>query len=138
MAQMDTGSVDLVFADPPFNLGKLYGPHFSDAMAEEEYVRWSREWIRRGARLLSPGGAFFLYNIPRWNTLNGAYMTELGLSFRHWIAIDIKFGLPIQGRPQVARAWGPSLVGGHQHQQGCSTARAGPGRVLAASRSAAC
>jgi len=98
MPQMDDSTVDLIFADPPFNLGKLYGAHFSDEMAEEEYVRWSRNWIREGARLLSPGGAFFLYNIPRWNILNGAYLTELGLVFRHWIAIDIKFGLPIQGR----------------------------------------
>ncbi|MDR0848263.1 MAG: site-specific DNA-methyltransferase [Propionibacteriaceae bacterium] len=98
MKSMDDDSVDLIFADPPFNLGKIYGSHYDDSRAEEDYVAWSREWIHEGARLLSPGGAFFLYNIPRWNILNGAYMTEIGLTFRHWIAIDIKFGLPIPGR----------------------------------------
>jgi len=98
MASMDDGSVDLVFADPPFNLGKMYGSHYNDERAEAEYLAWSREWIEEGARLLSPGGAFFLYNIPKWNILNGALMSEIGLTFRHWIAIDIKFGMPIAGR----------------------------------------
>ena len=30
MSQMEPGSVDLIFADPPFNLGKLYGDHYDD------------------------------------------------------------------------------------------------------------
>jgi site-specific DNA-methyltransferase (adenine-specific) len=67
-------------------------------MAEAEYLSWSRAWIKEGLRLLSPGGAFFLYNIPRWNIPNGAYMQSLGMNFRHWITIDIKFGLPISGK----------------------------------------
>jgi site-specific DNA-methyltransferase (adenine-specific) len=98
MRGMPSGSTELIFADPPFNLGKLYGDHFSDAMAEAEYLSWSRAWIKEGLRLLSPGGAFFLYNIPRWNIPNGAYMQSLGMNFRHWITIDIKFGLPISGK----------------------------------------
>jgi site-specific DNA-methyltransferase (adenine-specific) len=98
MRSIETGSIDLIFADPPFNLKKIYGEHFKDDMASAEYVEWSRGWIKEGLRLLSPGGAFFLYNIPKWNILNAAYMTELGMDFRHWIAIDIKFGLPIQGK----------------------------------------
>lgn len=98
MRQLDSGSVDLIFADPPFNLGKLYGAHYNDAVAESRYKEWTEEWIKEGARLLSPGSAFFLYNIPKWNMHNGAYMQSIGLDFRHWITIDIKFGLPIQGK----------------------------------------
>lgn len=98
MRTVESGSIDLIFADPPFNLGKIYGKHYDDAMAEIDYLNWSQAWIKEGLRLLSPGGAFFLYNIPRWNISNAAYMTSLGMNFRHWIAIDIKFGLPIQGK----------------------------------------
>lgn len=98
MSQMEPGSVDLIFADPPFNLGKLYGDHYNDATSEAEYLRWSKEWIEAGCDLLSPGGAFFLYNIPKWNIPNGQVFNNLGMMFRHWIAIDIKFGLPIQGK----------------------------------------
>lgn len=98
MRGMPSGSVDLLFADPPFNLGKLYGKHFTDAMAEAEYTSWSQSWIKEGVRLLGPGGAFFLYNIPKWNMRNGAYLQDLGMDFRHWITIDIKLSLPIQGK----------------------------------------
>ncbi|MBB4853391.1 site-specific DNA-methyltransferase (adenine-specific) [Mycobacteroides chelonae] len=98
MRTLDDGSIDLIFADPPFNLGKLYGKHYDDSIAEAKYLAWSEAWIKEGARLLSKGGAFFLYNIPKWNLHNGAYMRQLGLDFRHWITIDIKFGLPISGK----------------------------------------
>ena len=98
MRSLDSEGVDLIFADPPFNLGKLYGSHYKDTMAEAQYVDWSQAWIKEGLRLLRPGGAFFLYNIPKWNIINGAYMQQLGMNFRHWITIDIKFGLPIQGK----------------------------------------
>jgi site-specific DNA-methyltransferase (adenine-specific) len=91
-------SVDTVFADPPFNLGKLYGKRVNDKLAEAEYVDWGREWIRESIRVLKPGGALFLYNLPKWNVLFGAYLTALGMDFRHWVAISIKFGLPIPGR----------------------------------------
>jgi len=98
LKELPAESVDLVFADPPFNLGKLYGDHYDDGKAEVEYLQWSKEWIAGCCALLKPGGAFFLYNIPKWNIHNGGTLNSLGMTFRHWITIDIKFGLPIQGR----------------------------------------
>lgn len=92
------GVVDTLFADPPFNLGKEYGGRSNDARSEAEYIEWCRSWIVEGTRSLKPGGAFFLYNIPKWNVVLAPILTESGLTFRHWIAINIKFGLPIPGR----------------------------------------
>lgn len=90
--------VDTVFADPPFNLKKIYGDNSNDNMHPDEYIAWCRDWIFEAARTLKPGGAFFLYNIPKWNVKLAGFLEEAGLDFRHWIAINIKFGLPIQGR----------------------------------------
>lgn len=98
LPEIDSETVDLVFADPPFNLGKDYGRGISDALKDKEYLEWSRQWITECSRILAPGGAFFLYNIPKWNVSNAQFMMELGLMFRHWITVDIKFGLPIQGK----------------------------------------
>ena len=95
---MKSESVDTVFADPPFNLGKAYGSRVNDNLLDSEYVEWGREWIRECVRTLKPGGAFFLYNLPKWNVIFGSYLVELGMDFRHWIAISIEFGLPIPGR----------------------------------------
>jgi len=91
-------SIDTVFADPPFNLGKRYGARVNDELGKAEYVEWGQEWIRECVRGLKPGGAFFLYNLPKWNVVFGSYLTELGMDFRHWIALSIKSGLPISGR----------------------------------------
>lgn len=91
-------SVDTVFADPPFNLGKVYGPRVDDGITEAEYVAWGQEWIAECVRTLKPGGSFFLYNLPKWNVVFGAYLMTLGMDFRHWIAISMKASLPIAGR----------------------------------------
>ncbi|WP_223806191.1 site-specific DNA-methyltransferase [Marichromatium sp. AB32] len=91
--------VDTIFADPPFNLKKEYGKNSNDNLPPDEYISWCKSWIKEAARTLKPGGAFFLYNIPKWNVILGAYMAEeLGLEFRHWIAVDLKVGLPIRNR----------------------------------------
>jgi len=92
------GVVDTVFADPPFNLGKQYGKNTDDLKPDSEYVAWCRAWVGECVRTLKPGGALFLYNLPKWNVLLGAYLIELGMEFRHWIAIEISMSLPIPGR----------------------------------------
>jgi site-specific DNA-methyltransferase (adenine-specific) len=92
------GVVDTVFADPPFNLGKEYGQNCDDLKPDEEYLKWCKEWVSECVRIIKPGGAFFLYNLPRWNVLLGAHLASLGMEFRHWIAIEISACLPIPGR----------------------------------------
>lgn len=91
-------SIDTVFADPPFNLDKKYGKRVNDNLKDTEYLKWLKAWIRECERILRPGGSFFIYNLPKWNILLGPYLMELGLTFRHWIAVDIKMSMPIRGR----------------------------------------
>lgn len=86
--------IDTVFADPPFNLNKQYGARTQDNRPEAEYLKWCYRWIDECIRLLKPGGALFLYNLPRWNIMFGAYLINKGLEFRHDIAIEMKNGLP--------------------------------------------
>lgn len=89
---------DTVFADPPFNLGKTYGKNTNDMLSEEKYVEWSKTWLLECIRVLKPGGSLFLYNLPKWNIILGAFLMQQGLMFRHWIAIEISACLPIQGK----------------------------------------
>jgi len=90
--------IDTVFADPPFNLGKKYGRNTDDLRKDKDYLSWSREWLTQCVRVLKPGGALFLYNLPRWNILLGHHLFESGMQFRHWIALEISACLPIPGR----------------------------------------
>ncbi|MGD1053407.1 MAG: site-specific DNA-methyltransferase [Candidatus Dormibacteria bacterium] len=98
MAALDGQSVDLWFADPPFNLAKDYGDGVTDQMGTEEYLAWMRAWLLEGVRLLKPGGSLFVFHLPRWNVEAGHTLNQAGLLFRHWIAIDITYSLPISGR----------------------------------------
>ncbi len=93
-----TESIDTVFADPPFNLNKKYGEKSKDNLPEQEYIEWCRAWLDECIRILRPGGSLFVYNLPRWNIILGAYLMEKGLMFRHDITVEVKSTLPIQGR----------------------------------------
>jgi site-specific DNA-methyltransferase (adenine-specific) len=97
MKSMESETVDLAFADPPFNLGKEYTSNIDDSRDEDDYLRWCEEWLLEMVRLLQPGGALFLWNLPKWNLPLGALLRQ-HLTFRNWITVDIKYSLPIQQR----------------------------------------
>lgn len=91
-------SINTIFADPPFNIGKEYGESVNDRRAEHEYLEWCQVWIDECIRVLKQGGSFFLYNIPKWNIRLANFLLDKGMPFRDWIVVDIKLGLPIPGR----------------------------------------
>lgn len=94
---LEPESIDLAFADPPFNLGKDYSSKINDAKAADEYLTWCEAWLDGMIRALKPGGALFLWNLPKWNLPLGGYLSRY-LTFRHWVSVDIKYSLPISGR----------------------------------------
>ena len=46
MNELPAGSIDLVFADPPFNLKKLYPSNIDDNLKSERYIHWCQQWIQ--------------------------------------------------------------------------------------------
>jgi len=88
-------SIDCVFADPPFNLGKVYGcGEVNDALGTDEYLQWSQAWLKECIRVLKPGAALFVYIIPRWGYHFASYLEAQGMLFRHWIAVSMKGTFP--------------------------------------------
>ena len=71
---LHAGSVHAFFADPPFNLNKDYGRNGHDNRPADEYLDWSKQWISEAVRVLAPGGALFLYNLPRWLIEFGGFL----------------------------------------------------------------
>lgn len=97
MRTVESDAVDLIFADPPFNLKKLYPSGIDDNLKEQQYIAWCEEWLAECVRILKPGGSLFLWNLPKWHTTFSGCLNTM-LTFRHWIAVDIKYSLPIPGR----------------------------------------
>jgi site-specific DNA-methyltransferase (adenine-specific) len=82
-------SIDCVFADPPFNLGKDYKNGFRDNLSKKEYYSWCFKWLNECYRILKPGGALFVYAIPSIALNFGAFLNDI-MTFRHWIALSMK------------------------------------------------
>jgi site-specific DNA-methyltransferase (adenine-specific) len=95
LATIRDASIHAVFADPPFNLGKVYGNgQVNDALARRDYLKWSVTWLDECVRVLRPGGALFVYIIPQWGYHFAAHLDEVGMLFRHWIALSMKGTFP--------------------------------------------
>ena len=92
MQQLAPGSVDLVFADPPFNIGYKYDV-YEDRMATEDYLKWSSEWMQAAYRALKDDGTF-------WLAIGDDFAAELkiealkaGFHCRSWVIWYYTFGV---------------------------------------------
>jgi len=98
MARLPAASIDLVFADPPYNLqlnGELHRPDNSrvDGVGEAwdkfagfaDYDRFTREWLGACRRLLKPAGALWVIGTYHNIFRIGALVQDLGF----WILNDV-------------------------------------------------
>jgi site-specific DNA-methyltransferase (adenine-specific) len=87
------GSVQLAFADPPFNIGYGYDV-YDDRKSCDDYLDWSRLWMAQVRRVLAPDGAF-------WLAIGDEYVAELkviahrdlGFHLRSWVVWYYTFGV---------------------------------------------
>jgi len=86
MRKIPDNSVDVTFADPPFNLKKKYNSYY-DKYDIDEYLSWCKEWLGEMVRITKLTGTIFVHNIPKWLIYFGSYLNKIAI-FRHWIAWD--------------------------------------------------
>lgn len=84
--EIPDNSVDMTFADPPFNLNKKY-TNYKDTLEFQQYLDWCRKWIYEMVRVTKPTGSIFLHNIPKWLTYYASFLNEIAY-FKHWISWD--------------------------------------------------
>jgi site-specific DNA-methyltransferase (adenine-specific) len=91
--ELSPASIDLAFADPPFNIGYDYDV-YQDKQDPEGYLNWSRQWMDAVCRVLKPTGTF-------WIAIGDEFAAEikvisqkdLGLTCRSWIVWYYTFGV---------------------------------------------
>jgi DNA modification methylase len=85
MQKLQPASVDLVIADPPYNLGKNYGNNH-DAKEFEEYLVFSRRWLTEARRVLTPTGTIYVFMGFRFiSYIYDILDRELKMFFTNWI-----------------------------------------------------
>lgn len=57
MSSFESGSFDLIFADPPYNIKKAEWDSFA---SQKQYVEWSMSWIKEAHRVLSKQGSLYI------------------------------------------------------------------------------
>jgi adenine-specific DNA-methyltransferase len=60
-SKIQNESIDLVFADPPYNIGKDFDG-FKDKINETDFLVWTYKWIDEVYRVLKKDGSFYLMN----------------------------------------------------------------------------
>ena len=92
---------DLIFADPPFNIGYKYDK-YNDDVAHEKYVGWTKEWMAACKKVLKPTGSFYIAIGDDYAANVKLTGEELGLVMRNWIIWHYTFGQ--QTKNKFARA----------------------------------
>lgn len=57
LKSLKSESIDLIFADPPYNIKKADWDNFE---SQEEYIKWSMIWIEQASRVLKPNGSLYV------------------------------------------------------------------------------
>ena len=87
-------SVDLVVADPPYNIGFDYGEgEYKDNLKPDEYRDWSVEWMDESYRVLKPNGTMWIVIGDEWVADLRVKARELGFHLRSWIIWYYTFGV---------------------------------------------
>jgi len=60
LAILPDGSIDLIFADPPYNIGKNFNGHKDKWATDDDYLNWCYKWLDLCVRKLKPNGSFYV------------------------------------------------------------------------------
>ncbi|WP_308149657.1 site-specific DNA-methyltransferase [Spiroplasma sp. AdecLV25b] len=80
--RVENNSVDLIIADPPYNILKIEWDNFN---SEKEYMEFMISWLEKSYQKLKDTGTFYLFN----NAYNSAklipILERIGFNFIDWI-----------------------------------------------------
>jgi DNA modification methylase len=94
LAAMPRGSVNLVVADPPYNIGIDYGDgERADRLPDAAYIEWLREWIMAAVQTLADDGAMWVICGQEYAGDHQIAMRDAGLHWRNTVTWVETFGV---------------------------------------------
>lgn len=83
--ELRSSSIDLIIADPPYNLGKDYGNN-QDLKECTEYLTFSRKWLSEAHRVLKNTGTIYVFMGVRFiSYIYDIIDSESSMLFNSWI-----------------------------------------------------
>ncbi len=88
---------DLIFADPPFNIGYKYDK-YHDKKERNNYIAWTKDWMTICKKVLKPTGSFYVAIGDDYAANIRIIADELGLFTRNWIIWHYSFGQQMKNK----------------------------------------
>ena len=86
LKKIESNTVDLIIADPPYNVGKDYG-NKSDKQDFDEYIAFTKEWLTECHRILKKNGTIYIFIGFRYiSYLYQILEKDLKMNFVNWIS----------------------------------------------------
>lgn len=94
LEKVDGESVNLVFADPPYNIGIDYGEGpTADRLPDRDYLFWVEDWLRECERVLAGDGSLWVLIGDEYAAEYAIILNRLGLHRRAWVKWYETFGV---------------------------------------------
>ncbi len=88
---------DLIFADPPFNIGYKYDK-YHDNIKSKNYIDWTKDWMTACKKVLKPHGSFYIAIGDEYAANVKLIADELGLTLRNWLIWHYTFGQQMKNK----------------------------------------
>ncbi|MFB0553993.1 MAG: site-specific DNA-methyltransferase [Phycisphaerae bacterium] len=97
LGKIDEPFADLIFADPPFNIGYKYDKYY-DKVKKKNYIAWTKEWMSICKKVLKPHGSFYIAIGDDYAADVKIIADELGLFMRNWLIWHYTFGQQMKNK----------------------------------------
>lgn len=76
LGKIEDKSINLIFADPPYNIGKDFGKVKDKWNSKDDYLEWCRNWIDECFRVLKDDGTFYFMTATQFMPYLDVYVQE--------------------------------------------------------------
>lgn len=108
MRDLEAESIDLIIADPPYNLSKDFGIWIEEEK-KDVWLEWSRNWLNEANRVLRAGGSIFVYGIHHHLCWLQCHLYDIGLDYRRQIIWHYENGFAGYSARTLAAQYEPIL-----------------------------
>lgn len=76
LKKMKTQSVQLIFADAPYNIGKDFGNDSDKWKSAQQYIDWCKVWMDECMRILSDQGTMYFMTATQYMPYLDIFVSE--------------------------------------------------------------
>jgi site-specific DNA-methyltransferase (adenine-specific) len=114
LKKIKSASIDLVFADPPYGIGKDFGITKDSFVDISEYLNWCTAWIDECMRILKPDGTMYFMSSTQFMPALDRYVDEKYFVINRIVWVYDSSG--VQSKTKFGSLYEPILMIAHDKE----------------------